>query len=509
MRSTTDNMGDVKPSTQMARRLHRLRPLLLLGGLLVLFWLTPELWARLGGGGGYSGGGGGGGGSSSSGGGGGGGDAEAIIWLIEMWARFCIRYPYIGLPLTGFGIYGWWRIKDNEVESVMVAPARVQWNELRKHDENFSEVLFRDFGYSLFAKIHEARGSGKLSRYRNYLQDRALTRMENLSQGIQDVQGVVVGGMQVDRLKVPAGPNEYATVRLRYDANYTEITQRGARSVYIRQAWHLSRRAGALSPSPEIVSALGCVGCGSAVEPAPDGTCPHCGNQYERGEHHWVVTGIHDIYSREVGPPLTSKADDVGYDLATVMDPDLDASLAVFMQAHPNVDLTKINDRLSHIYFTLQKAWSSQDLDALRPFETDCLFQNHKYWIEEYRRQGLQNILEEVKLNEVELVKLRSDKFYDAITYRLRASMVDYTVNAGGDVMCGSKRKSTTFSEYWTLVRGRECGDHDKGDGACPNCGAELKISMAGECEYCGSKLTSGQFDWVLSEIQQDEEYNG
>ena len=131
-------MGDVKPSTQMVRRLHRLRPLLLLGGLLVLFWLTPELWARLGGGGGYSGGG---GGSSSSGGGGGGGDAEAIIWLIEMWARFCIRYPYIGLPLTGFGIYGWWRIKDNEVESVVVAPARVQWNELRKHDEIFRSVV--------------------------------------------------------------------------------------------------------------------------------------------------------------------------------------------------------------------------------------------------------------------------------------------------------------------------------------------------------------------------------
>jgi len=504
-------MGDVKSSGQMARRLYRLRPWLLLGGLLILFWLTPELWARLGGGGGYSGGGGG------SGGGGSIIDIVMliidIVMLIVWWVEFCVNYPYIGLPLTGIGIcgwfYGWWRIKDNKVESVMVAPARVQWNELRKYDENFSEVLFRDFGYSLFAKIHEARGSGKLNRYRNYLQDRARTRMENLSQGIQDVQGVVVGGMQVDRLKVPADPNGYATVRLRYDANYTEITKKGTRSVYIRQAWHLRRRAGALSPSPEIVSALGCVGCGSALEPAPDGTCPHCGNQYERGEHHWVVTRIHDTYSREVGPPLTTKADDVGYDLATVMDPDLDASLVGFMQAHPNVDLTKINDRLSHIYFTLQKAWSSQDLDALRPFETDCLFQNHKYWIEEYQRQGLRNILEEVKLNEVKLVKLRSDKFYDAITYRLRASMVDYTVNADGDVMCGSKRKSTTFSEYWTLVRGRECGGHDKGDGACPNCGAELKISMAGECEYCGSKLTSGQFDWVLSEIQQDEEYAG
>jgi hypothetical protein len=29
---------------------------------------------------------------------------------------------------------------------------------------------------------------------------------------------------------------------------------------------------------------------------------------------------------------------------------------------------------------------------------------------------------------------------------------------------------------------------------------------MAGECKYCGSKLASGRFDWVLREIQQDEE---
>ena len=58
-------------------------------------------------------------------------------------------------------------------------------------------------------------------------------------------------------------------------------------------------------------------------------------------------------------------------------------------------------------------------------------------------------------------------------------------------------------------MRSRGASENTKGDAVCPNCAAELNISMAGECEYCGSKLTSGQFDWVLSEIQQDEEYTG
>jgi hypothetical protein len=32
---------------------------------------------------------------------------------------------------------------------------------------------------------------------------------------------------------------------------------------------------------------------------------------------------------------------------------------------------------------------------------------------------------------------------------------------------------------------------------------------MAGVCEYCGSKLTTGEFDWVVSRIEQDDAYGG
>jgi hypothetical protein len=32
---------------------------------------------------------------------------------------------------------------------------------------------------------------------------------------------------------------------------------------------------------------------------------------------------------------------------------------------------------------------------------------------------------------------------------------------------------------------------------------------MAGVCEYCQGKVTSGEFDWVLSRIEQDEAYRG
>ena len=38
---------------------------------------------------------------------------------------------------------------------------------------------------------------------------------------------------------------------------------------------------------------------------------------------------------------------------------------------------------------------------------------------------------------------------------------------------------------------------------------APVKIDMAGACEHCHAKVTSGRFDWVLSRIEQDDVYQG
>ena len=45
--------------------------------------------------------------------------------------------------------------------------------------------------------------------------------------------------------------------------------------------------------------------------------------------------------------------------------------------------------------------------------------------------------------------------------------------------------------------------------GKCGNCGAPLKVTMAGSCEFCGAHVTAGAFDWVLSKIEQDDTYRG
>jgi hypothetical protein len=80
---------------------------------------------------------------------------------------------------------------------------------------------------------------------------------------------------------------------------------------------------------------------------------------------------------------------------------------------------------------------------------------------------------------------------------------------ASGEVVSGSRRSPRAYSEYWTLIRGAATRGAPRSDKSCPNCGAALAVSMAGLCEHCGAKITSGDFDWVLSKIEQDDSYSG
>ena len=99
--------------------------------------------------------------------------------------------------------------------------------------------------------------------------------------------------------------------------------------------------------------------------------------------------------------------------------------------------------------------------------------------------------------------------FDDSVTLRLWATGQDYTISEDGRVLSGIQGRMRPYSEYWTLIRGAQKKKTDKPGNACPNCGAPMKISMTGNCEYCKVKVTSGEYDWVLSRIEQDEVYTG
>lgn len=502
-----------------------------------LFVLTPESAdARLGGGNSYSGGGGGGGrgysgGSSSySGSGGfsggssysgGGNSGSSSGWQVAILCTSVAIWPVLWI----FSM-----IKDSQVPEHVrrhvdqsrgstSGTRRSNKNSLQqmlgrlyREDPNFSETLFLDFVCSLYSQVHEARGRGDVARFAAYLTGGARKKIagDNRAGNLTDVKGVIVGSVSIKQIswgQFNSRPGVAILVEL--ETNYTEVSSKsGENSWYCREQWKFFRAQKVLSKPPETIIDLSCPNCGSALENTSTNKCRSCGQTKLAGRFQWCVYQVKRLARESRGPLLTSDVPEAGTQLLTLYHPEFRLRRAKFEGDNPAFSWSRTQDRFRAIFVALQEAWSTCNWELARPHETDSLFQSHRYWIEEYKRQNLKNVLEGMTVRGVEPVKIASDAFYDAITVRVFASSKDYTVRGDGYVVCGNRETIRNFTEYWTFIRRRGVQEGTRSPTQCPNCGAELKINMAGVCEYCESKITRGDFDWVLSRIEQDESYN-
>ena len=145
----------------------------------------------------------------------------------------------------------------------------------------------------------------------------------------------------------------------------------------------------------------------------------------------------------------------------------------------------------------------------MRPFVSDNLFQSQAYWIDLYLQARARNVTEGAHITRIDLANVICDKHFDAITMRLFATSTDYTISDDGKLLSGNKSRQRAYSEYWTLIRGAGKQGPTQTTPKCPSCGAPLKVNQAGTCGYCNVKVTTGEFDWVLSRIEQDDSYTG
>ncbi|MDP9190876.1 MAG: TIM44-like domain-containing protein [Acidobacteriota bacterium] len=489
--------------------MRQLRPLLLL--LLMvgsgLLFSGPDLLARVGGGESYSGG-----GSSSSGGGSdGGGDAELLFYLVRFLFWLTIEYPAIGIPVdivVIIVIVRWWKRKNAPevltISTTHTPPARLDG--LRRFDPNFSEITFSDFCYSLYGKAQHARATGDLDRYAPYLSEaaRQSLRSRNVA-GLKEVRGVIAGAMSITSVRGLDSPQ--VTVTIVYEANYTEVTGVAEKSYYVKEQWVLERQRDILSPPPEKAKADHCPRCGAALQTRTDGACEYCGVKVNSGAFQWYVRTL-SLQTKETrGPLLTSNVPEQGTDRATIYQASFGHVRKSFESTHPEFRWDAFEQRVRAIAVELQDAWTARDWERVRPVETESLFQMHRYWIDAYTRQRLRNVVADFSVQSVVPVKIDSDAFYESITVRIYAQGRDHTIDESGRVIAGSDREVRRWTEYWTLIRTRAGGDATKR--ACPNCGALVAIGATGVCTFCGGKMTSGEFDWVLSRIEQDESYGG
>ena len=504
---------------------------LLLAAALFLLVLNPEwLMARPGGGHSYSGG--------SGGGGGGGGDGvsgELIYFLFRLFLilPYPLKIVLVIAVFVGFFLYhrsG--QSKGNAVnhytqssghDAVRVhlhhhanQQKQMELDALVQQDPQFSEVLFLDFAHSLYHKFYTQIGTPAFKNIQPFLSPAIKGGIQGGAFNSTARTEVVVANVQISEVSL-SGP--YQQLIVDYHANYSMVQQGKNYRHIVQERWLFVREGNGKTADPEAMRDLACPNCGAPNDFNDAGTCNYCHTLIEAGQMTWMVQKIvvqsHEHYRAET---LGTYAPEVGTDSPSLHDPFLQQKGAAFIQRHQLSDPPAYWDTFKEqvvrqTFMAMYQAWSDRDAwHNVRHLLSDRLYESNEFWIKLYQEKGYYNRLDQLEVEFIDPVKINADHHYESITVRLFARSLDYTENEQGKLIGGDQKNPRRFSEYWTFVRkkGVERPEDQFDTTTCPNCGAPAdKMSDSAVCGYCGTKTNQGDFTWVLSNIAQDEVYQG
>ncbi len=480
--------------------------------LLVGVLLSSEAWARPGGGESF-----GGGGSRGRGGGGSGGGAD--IGLVIQLIYLCIRYPALGGVVVvvvigyyvvnragGAGLSDWSAGVPSREVSVRRPHyvARSALDKIRQWDPHFSVVLFEDFIYTLYAQIHTSRPKGGLAKLGPYVDEPVQKALADAN--LEDVSGVLVGSVRFVHFQ-PG--QQHTRVTAEIESNLTEVRSGKPQRLYVVERVTLIRPRSARSRNAERARTLDCPNCGAPLESIVGNQCSYCREFVTDGRFDWKVYAIECVRLEKRPPLLTEEVAERGNELPTVRQPRVAERLNEIASRDEQFSFERFAARVKVVFAELQAGWTTMNLARIRPHVSDNLLQYFGYWFDLYGQAGARNVTQNARVLDIQLSSVISDAVYDSITVRVFATGLDYTMREDGTLIKGSKSVERPYTEYWTLIRGRAAKSRERDPLACANCGAPLNVNMAGSCEYCHVKVVTGNFDWVLSRIEQDDNYSG
>ena len=228
----------------------------------------------------------------------------------------------------------------------------------------------------------------------------------------------------------------------------------------------------------------------------------------------FILFALWQVYRRmSIRNPMQAVNYGPAYAPLAQMRSTLTEDLAALQAKDPNFNQQMFLDRAQAAFFALQKAWMDRNLEPARVYMSDGIYHRWKTQIDAMIAAHKKNMLDNLVIGGVQIVKVQTDPNFDTITVRIDASAADYEIDdtTANKVIYGS-RQNQNFTEYWTFIRSGSARTK-AGEGAevtqCPNCGAPLSINESGVCSYCKAVVTSGQFGWVLDNITQASEWQG
>ncbi len=179
-----------------------------------------------------------------------------------------------------------------------------------------------------------------------------------------------------------------------------------------------------------------------------------------------------------------------------------------FSAANPNFDLSEFLMKVNKAFIEVQTSWSEQNMNHMRRFITDGVYQRFNTQFKMMKLLQQTNPLSNINIANIWIDRIEQDGLYDIMQVGIEASMDDKFECALNHEL--DEEGLQDFIEFWSFIRKRGAPKKDIYDSdKCPNCSAPLPehIGEVCKCTHCNAMINSGEFDWILSEITQKDDY--
>lgn len=158
------------------------------------------------------------------------------------------------------------------------------------------------------------------------------------------------------------------------------------------------------------------------------------------------------------------------------------------------------------VFVTLQEAWTEKEWKKIRPFESDALFATHAKQLNDLIDKGLTNRVERIAIRDTKISEFETKGANETVSVIMKVSLRDYYVDDKTNRIVEGNPNQEIFVVY-KLKFVRTAGVKTtnlstKSVTNCPNCGAPTEITSSGQCPYCKSVITTGEYTFVLASLK-------
>ena len=160
----------------------------------------------------------------------------------------------------------------------------------------------------------------------------------------------------------------------------------------------------------------------------------------------------------------------------------------------------ELKSKFSNIFIMLVLAIQTDDLDNVKHFLTDELYNKYKEMADGDRARGEMHCFDEANVKAINITKRTTEGEYEVVEVSLTSRYMNYYINletgktVRGIDYCREELSHTlVFKKRSDAVKGAVV--------KCEGCGANLDVNFTGKCEYCGTIHSAEKYDYILTSI--------